>query len=266
MKKNIVVISIIILILNCALRSVGQAENKKEESPLSQQQLITLINNLIKANQAFTIQLSNPLWQGKVRLWQQTGKVQLPAQQITWEVLKRDIHQFGTYLASLLTKDPQTGTYYHLERLKKDQPLITSLRNLHQALIKHARTPEQDSSFKLSKESKKPIKGLVDAYATQFYRHRLIEALKNFFQQFETEAKELRSKEEKAVEQAATQQKSFEEMPDIDFDYSSTGFDFDEDLNYLSNSSSEYDMDSIQDSNSSGNESEIDDFIASFFE
>ena len=129
MKKNLTVLISIAAIATVYAMSNNLTTQKgapKEPEPLeTQEKAVSLITNLIKMNSAFAVKLSSPLLSGKMRQWQQRGLVKVPTE-VTWDMFKKDIHQFGTYLYAFLGRDPKTGAYYHIDPLRKDHAIYNS--------------------------------------------------------------------------------------------------------------------------------------------
>jgi hypothetical protein len=260
--KKYLLLGMVISMSSYVVYSVSQQEAKKEvanQAPVvSQKEIIDLINKIIKENASFAVKLSHPLLPGKVRLWQQRGLVQFPTKQ-SWSTFIKDVNQFGTYLHTLLERNPQSGEYYHLEKAQKDATLYKNLQKLDQVLSanepKIERTP---SPLKLSKESLEALQKIINTYGTTLYQEKLLEQLDQLLKGFEQEAKKIRTEEEKATAQAgrtqrvAPQEFSFEDLelgsdfdftsaPEPDIDFTTPSYDTDsEDFSFDLDSSDDF--------------------------
>lgn len=216
MKKNIVLVSAVIVI-SFALYSVDEKEKpKKEVVPLAtQKEVVSLINALIKEHGAFSVKLSHPLLPGKVRSWQQKGIIKFKT---SWNTFKKDVGEFATFLHSLLHKNPQTGTYYHVENLQKNAALYKALQEIHAALGTYE--PKiAPATFKLDKPSSQALQKLIALYGTILYQRKLLDVIKKFLKAFEVEAKKIRTEEETASKKAGRAKKESFEMPEFAPEY-----------------------------------------------
>jgi hypothetical protein len=264
MKKQYIIIFVLVLALGYALRSVTQDNQVVQLEPeaetaeiATKQQVIDLINKLIKENASFAVKLAHPLLPGKVRLWQQRGLIQFPTRQVPWVTFIKDVHEFGTNLHELLSRDPQTGDYYHVPKIQINALLYNNLQKIDQALSAHESKIEAaaTSPFKLSKESLEALQKLINTYGTTFYQNKLITQISQLLKQFEPEAKKIRAQEEKAAERAG--RKKVEDFVMPDFDSSDYDIGIGEDFTLPSyDTSPDFDVDLDT----------SDDFIKSFFE
>ena len=259
MEKKYLISVLAIVALGFGLHLTSQQEAKKEKEQFigTKQQAIDLINKLITDNSSFSVKLSHPLLPGKVRQWQQKGLVQFPTKQVLWEHFKKDVHQFGSYLHSLLDKNPQTGVYYHVENLQKNPTLYNALQDIQKTMALHEPKIEHLSPFKLDKESLEALQKIINLYGTQFYQNKLLDTIKEFFKGFEKEAEKIRAVEE-AAEKKAAGKPTFDTVDRGDFDFDTTDYDIDYDIDLEPEyATQDYEDVDIDDS---------DDFISSFFE
>ncbi len=227
MKKNISAFIVIVCFIAYSIYSADVpvitpvSQNAVATSP----EALTLINALIKGNSSFSVKLSHPLLPGKVRSWQQQGVIKYPTRQVPWMTFKKDVNELNTFLHSLLNKNPQTGLYYHLENLKKNEPLYRALQKIEQALtLYEAKIETTTTPFKLDKRSLEAMQQLINVYGTTFYQGKLLDLIKKFMTSFEQEAKELRENEEKeTTQESKVKEERFEITTDYQFDM--TDFD-----------------------------------------
>lgn len=197
------------------------AEDEKRETikPIStQNEAIELINRLINANQSFSVKLSNPMLPGKMRMWQQRGLVRYPTKMTPWVTFKKDVQQFGSDLHQLLSQDPQTNKYYHLDELRKNHELYRQLQGIDKALKEHEPNIEMAKPFLLGKESLEAMQKIINAYGTAFYQDKLLEQIKQVIKGFEKEAEQIRKTQEKAQEKARGSRPEQIGVDDIDIE------------------------------------------------
>ncbi len=268
MKKNIVITSAIVIAISFAVYSadepVQDEETTKQEPKkevvlvATQQEAINLVNALIKGNSSFSIKLSDSLLPGKVRSWQQRGLIKYPTKQIPWVTFKKDVNELNTFLHSLLNKNPQTGTYYHMENLQKNRALYNALQKIERALATYEpKIIATTAPFKLDKESLSAMQKLINVYGVTFYQGKLLGLIKKFFTSFEGEAKKIRTQEETAAQRAGRGKAGRFEMPEISSDY---GLDLGSEFDFTSpvyEPETPVDLDLFS--------SDSDDFISSFF-
>ncbi len=249
---------IILIVAFMSIRMVGadtpkvvaQPEPKKEVAvTIKPQEVIDLVNALIKKNESFKVKLSNPLLPEKVRLWQNRGLIKYPTKQVPWVTFKKDIDELNTFLHSLLQKNPHTDTYYHIAPIQKNRALYDTLQKINTALTENESKIIVTAPFKLDKPSLEAMQKLINIYGTTFYHDKLLERIKKFLTAFEKEAKKIRSQEEKAAHHAALPTQKLQ--PEVEaVEEGSTDSDF---LMPESEKVPLYDFDNT------------DDFIASFF-
>ena len=150
--------------------------------------------------------------------------MKLPAN-VPWETFKKDVHQFGVDLHTLLEKDTK-GAYYHIEALRKNAAVYNTLAQMNQKLQQEQKTAAPDQpALKLGKQTAQSLVRGINLYAHAFYQQKLIEQLKGLFKGFEEQAKKLRTAEEGAQKTAEGRPASGA-FDDFDFDYGEIGTDF----------------------------------------
>ena len=251
--KKIIVCALGIIGLHFALKSINQSE-RASDSLIPKNALITLINKLNKENQKVSVMLAHPLLPGKVRLWQQKGILSFPTKQITWSTFINDIHQFGAFLASLLARNPQTGAYFHLEKLQKNRSLYTTLQNMEKQLKTYILPIQKETPFKLNKESLVQLQKIISLYITQLYKNKLLAQIKKLMEPFEKEAKKIRTKQEAIARKAEGKEFDFQAYDIEDYE-SDSEYDDIQDFGAAQEPSLDFDFD-LDD----------DDFVSSFFE
>lgn len=198
-----------------------EAPKKKEPAAAvaavgTQEKAVAMINDLIAQNGAFSVQIASPELPIKVKLWQRKGIVKLPTN-IPWETFKKDAHQFGVDLHTLLEKD-EKGVYYHIEALRKDSSLYNALAQMSQKRSPGRKTGEKETAvLKIGKQPTQVLLRSINLYATSFYQQKLLERIKAVLKGFEEQAKKLRAEAEQAQKTAEQTTTSYESVEDFDF-------------------------------------------------
>jgi len=223
MKKTAVIILIItvlvglLVIFKSYTEESTASEQPEPETVITQDQAVNMINNLIAKNATFLVQIAPPELPINIRIWQRKGQLKLPVD-IPWETFKKDVHQFGVDLHTLLEKDAK-GIYYHIETVRKDPTLYKLLAYLNQQLAQSQKGKTNGSIATIGKESTAQIIAGINLYATIFYQQKLLDRLKALLAKFEERAKLLRTKEEEA-QKSAEQIDTAPSGDDFDFDFS----------------------------------------------
>ena len=165
MKREILITAyaVFLVCLFAMAESNNAQDEKKAVEPLStHDKAVSLLNTLIKHNAVFSVKIAHQLLPAKAKLWQQRGIFRFPPQ-VTWDIFKKDVHQFGTSLHALLEKDAK-GAYYHLDALRKDYPLYKALESMGHKLTRiilpdQAATPQRVERF---------LQPLITLYVTSF--------------------------------------------------------------------------------------------------
>ena len=224
MKKGILIISFTTIFIGFLAISKTADDKKKEPEALeTQEKAVATINDLIKKNAAFSVKIAHHLLPIKAKLWKQKGILKIPTN-ITWDVFKKDVYQFGVSLHSLLEKDSK-NFYYHMDSLRKDHPLYKLLGKIKEQLDKNFSKDLAEPSLKIEKPQS--LQRLINVYAAIFYKEKLISMVADFFKKFEAQAKKMREVEERAqraAEGKSASYDSFDSYGDMDIDYSSEDF------------------------------------------
>jgi len=223
MKKSLVTIlsvTVSVGLMTIFKSYTVEAPKKKEPAAVTavgtQEKSVAMINDLIAQNGAFSVQIASPELPIKVKLWQRKGIVKLTTN-IPWETFKKDVHQFGVDLHTLLEKD-EKGVYYHIEALRRDSSVYNALVQMSQKRSPGRKTGEKETAvLKIGKQPTQALLRSINLYATSFYQQKLLERIKAVLKGFEEQAKKLRAEAEKAQKTAEQTPTSYESTDDFDF-------------------------------------------------
>ncbi len=219
MKQTILHISIITVFLGLFAISNSAQEKKPEPEALeTKENAVAILNELIKKNELFSVKIAHHLLPAKIQLWKQKKILKIPAT-ITWDLFKKDIHQFEVNLYALLEKDPK-GVYYHIDALRKDHALYNLLKKLQTQTANLFSQDESGSALKI--ENVKNLVLLINTYATIFYHEKLLTLIINFFKKFELQTKKMRTSAEQAEKTAGALGTGYDELFEYDTDFEYT--------------------------------------------
>lgn len=128
-----------------------------------EEQALNTLSSLIIATDSFLVKvLAIPEFPGKVKQWHRKGRISWVGKVQSWADLKNDIEKFQTQLGTLIEPDPQTGEYYHLDELLKQESLYNNLRKVESVVsTQEPEIQEVSPLHKMKSASKKAIQKMI---------------------------------------------------------------------------------------------------------
>ncbi len=168
--------------------------------------IITLINDLIRQSNIFLVQIGSSLETEKnINNWARKGSISNWQQGTEWHNLKFDIEKFVQQLYLLEDKDLTTQEYRYIMDLIQDESTLNNLIQLQTNLnssVPFIEVSELDIQ-ELSSQAKDAIKNTLQYFTEALYVLQLPTAINAIFEKYAPQATKLKEAEEAAEKKAA---------------------------------------------------------------
>lgn len=163
--------------------------------------VITVINDIIRQSNIFLVQISSSLEASKnIDSWSKKGAIMYWQPNTDWQNLKFDIEKFVQQLYKLEDKDLTTQEYKYILDLIADEATLNNLIQLQtnlNASIPQIEISEMDIKA-LSAQSKEVIKNSLQYYTEALYVLNLPKAIDTIIEKYSSKAEKSREAEEAA--------------------------------------------------------------------